>query len=123
MKSKIIYQPAPIDMTTAHIHSDIEWGNDKQNMLTFIIEDGIIVSADSSIFNWTIGKTIKEVEDYIQAKEKNHSAYQKEIHEGFLTQQQEDILRWEEEDKKERTWKEAHWVCVEGGEGYYDCRN
>lgn len=119
MKSKLIIQLPPIAMKTLFIESELEWGDDKSNHLRFEIEDGKVVSADHSCFNWSVDATISEIECYISAKEKEQSEYQKKIHENFLTKQQKDILLYEEEIKKRRIWEEEHWVETEVGNGYY----
>lgn len=119
MKSKTIYQPVPIDMTTVFIESDIEWGNEKETNIKFETEKDIIIQSHNGAFNWAIGTSIKVVEEYIEQKETSQNNYIKEIKENFLTKQQKDILFYEEEKKKRRAWEESHWSETEGGDGYF----
>ena len=70
---------------------------------------GIVEAVDDHRFDWSIGKTIKEVEKWIDGK-KPAKAY---------TPDQEKQMLWEEDRKKRKTWEQEHWTEIEGGDGYF----
>lgn len=69
-----------------------------------------------------LGMNIEFVKKYVI----NNSITKEEVElnesnerENILKRDQERILYYEEERKKRIIWESEHWVCMEGGEGYY----
>lgn len=99
MTLKIITNGYPLNNTEAYIHSSIEWGLHKQEDFVCEIKDQHIITSPV-IFEWAIGKHLHVLVNYIEQEEIKYFAYQENNRNNFLTEQQKDMLNWQEESKK-----------------------
>jgi len=77
---------------------------------------------DFEIFGWAKGKTMEEVVEWTEKKEKEHVEekarwvkWKKEL--PSIMQQRQ--LLWDEEDRKIRAWEAEHYTEGEKGEGWF----
>lgn len=79
---------------------------------SFQVYNGVIESCNDGRFRKFIGKTTKELEAWINKQECKTAL--------DFTQEQKDDMQYEEETRKRKEWERDNWVCMEGGDGYFN---
>jgi hypothetical protein len=82
----------------------------------------IVEFVDDGRFRWAIGKSVSSVLDWVKKQEDKAELEEVERQRRLFTLNQEREMLWDEEQKKLIEWRKDHWVCGEGGDGYYDPR-
>lgn len=119
MKINIVETELP-KSTLVFLKSEIRWGHKDKTEFKFEIEGDKISMVYDVEFSWADGGSFKELKNYIIKKEVEYSKSRENLN---RVSEERNKIRSEKYEKAQRIlrkWKDENWVCMEGGDGYYD---